>query len=76
MKCIHNFGAITSKEKATYNTYVVFRWEDNIKINFKDVGCVGVGWICRDRGADCCEHDSGPLSCVKCMKIPRLGEKL
>jgi hypothetical protein len=50
VKCIHNFGAITSKEKATYNTYVVFRWEDNIKIDFKDVGSVGVGWICRDSG--------------------------
>jgi hypothetical protein len=45
------------------------RWEDNIKMDFQEVGCGGMNWIelAQDRQvAGTCEHGNEPSGSIKC----------
>jgi len=45
------------------------RWEDNIKIDLKEVGCEGMEWIelTQDRQVvGCCDCGNGPSGSIKC----------
>ena len=49
------------------------RWEDNIKIDFQEVGCRGMDWIelaqDRDRCAGTCDCGNEPSGSIKCEGI-------
>jgi hypothetical protein len=48
------------------------RWEDNIKMDLKEVGCGGMDWIelAQDRdGVGTCECGNEPLGSKKCGKF-------
>ena len=40
---IHGFGEESEREDTTWKTW--HNWEDNIKIDLKEVGCGGYDWI-------------------------------
>ena len=42
-RCIQCFGAETRRNEYTWKTKV--RWEDNINVDLKEVGCGGIDWI-------------------------------
>ena len=45
------------------------RWEDNIKMDFQEVGCWGMDWIVLAQDGDvagCCECGSEPSGSIKC----------
>jgi hypothetical protein len=49
------------------------RWEDNIKMNLREVGCGCVGWIelSQDRHVACaCECGDEPSVSIKCGEFP------
>jgi hypothetical protein len=45
------------------------RWEDNIKMDHKEIGCEDMGWISSGSGygqlVDCCEHGNEPPDSIK-----------
>ena len=44
------------------------RWENNIKVDVKEIRCEGVDWICLVEGhvADCCQHGNERSLSIKC----------
>jgi hypothetical protein len=44
------------------------RWENNIKVDVKEIGCEGVDWICLAEGhvADFCQHGNERSRSIKC----------
>jgi hypothetical protein len=48
------------------------RWEDNIRIHFREIGWCVIDWIHpaqdRDRVEGSCEHGNEPPGSVKCWK--------
>jgi hypothetical protein len=44
------------------------RWEDDIKMDLREMGWEGVDWIHLDQDRDqwwCCEHSNGPSGAIK-----------
>jgi hypothetical protein len=44
------------------------RWEDNIKMDFREIGWDGVDWIDLAQEGTC-KHGNGPSGSIKCSEI-------
>jgi hypothetical protein len=46
-----------------------YRWEDNIKLDLKEMGCENISWIDLSSGlvsvVSFCEHGNEPSKCIK-----------
>jgi hypothetical protein len=49
-KYIQGFGGETQGKEITWTTQT--KWEDNIKMDFQEVGCRGMDWIDLAQGRD------------------------
>ena len=45
------------------------RWEDNIKMDFQEVGWGSMNWIDLAQVAGSCNCDNEPSGCVQCMEF-------
>jgi hypothetical protein len=46
------------------------RWENNIKMDFREIGWGGMDWIDLARPVEgSCEHDNEPSGSIKCWEI-------
>jgi hypothetical protein len=60
-KCIQNFVWETWREETVWETR---KWEDNIKMDLKDVGWEGVDWIHVTQDSFC-KHGNEPSDFLK-----------
>jgi hypothetical protein len=44
-------------------------WKDNIKMNLRELGWVGMYWIDVTQDKDCCEHGNEPSGSIKFWEI-------
>jgi hypothetical protein len=67
-KCTQNFDHKASKEGPLGRLRQ--RWQDNIKVNFKEMGCKGMGWACSaSLDAGSCKQKDKQLWSIKGGKL-------